>query len=132
MAARRFIDRLRIGREFVPEAVEVNALAALDQALDIGPAEVEVPQRRAPHVFIPRTDAWKRSIHGDPSVDAIRVLGSEGVAGPVADVVSYEIDFVDLELVENKRDVAGLGFLVIAGFGCDESPIPRRSGTTTV
>jgi len=81
-----------------------------------------MPQCRAPDDFIPRPDAGKRSIHCDPSVDAIRVLGGEGVADHVADVVGHEIDFVDLELVEDKRDVAALRFLVIAGFGVRREP----------
>jgi hypothetical protein len=37
--ARRVVDRLRIGRELVPEPVEVDALAARDQPLDIGASE---------------------------------------------------------------------------------------------
>jgi hypothetical protein len=115
MAARRLVDRLRIGRKLVPEAVEIDALAPLHQTLDIRSAEIEMPQRRASDDLIPRPDARKRSIHGDPSADAIRVLGSEGVADHVADVVSHEIDFVDLELVEDKRDVGALRFLIIAG-----------------
>ena len=45
--ARGFVDRLRIGREFVLETVEIDALAALHQAVDIRSAEIEMPEQRA-------------------------------------------------------------------------------------
>src|SRR6516162_4870001 len=44
MAPCRLIDRLRIGGKLVPEPVQVNAFAALDEPLNVRPAEIEVPQ----------------------------------------------------------------------------------------
>jgi hypothetical protein len=43
MAPRRLLDRLGIGGKLIPEPVQVNSLAALDQPLDVPPAEIEVP-----------------------------------------------------------------------------------------
>ena len=38
-----FADLFRVRRQFVPKSVEINALAALNQALDIGSAKIKVP-----------------------------------------------------------------------------------------
>jgi hypothetical protein len=41
--ARRIVDRLRVGRQLIPEAVEIDALAAGDQALLVRAAKIEMP-----------------------------------------------------------------------------------------
>src|SRR6476659_2692013 len=103
-------------RQSVPEAVEIDALAACDQALDVGAAEIEMPEEGAFHDLIPISDARKGSVHGYPARDALGILGGEGIADHVADVVGHEIGLFDAEAVEHAGDVAGLGFLVIASF----------------
>ena len=117
VATRRFVDPLRIGRELVPEAVEIDSLAAFHQPLDIGSAEIEMPERWASDDLVPRPNAGKRRIHDDPTDDAIGKLGREGVAHHDADIVGHEIDLPDVELVQNAHDVAGLRFLVVTAFG---------------
>src|SRR5204863_3613133 len=44
MFARFFAEAAAVGGEFVPEAVEIDALAPGDEALHIGSAEAEMPQ----------------------------------------------------------------------------------------
>src|SRR5256885_11365103 len=43
---RSLVDRLRIGRQLIPETVEIDSLAALHEPLYVGSAEIEVPQDR--------------------------------------------------------------------------------------
>ena len=74
MLARRFVDRFGVGRQLVVEAVEIDALAARDQPLHVGAAEIEVPQQRALQDLVPRADARQRRIHGHPSRDPLGIL----------------------------------------------------------
>ena len=91
MLARRLVDRLRIGRQLVVEAVEIDALAALDQPVDVRPAEIEMPQQRAFEDLVPRPDAGQRRVDHHPFGDAVGILRGERVADHVADVVGDEI-----------------------------------------
>jgi hypothetical protein len=38
-----FVDTVRVVRQFVVEAIEINALASRDQAFNVLAAEVEMP-----------------------------------------------------------------------------------------
>ena len=100
--------------KLVPEAVEVDALAARDEALHVGPAEPEVPQQRVLQDLLPRADPRHRSVDQNEARHPLRVLHGEGVADHVADIVRDEIGAIDLERVENARHVAGLGLLVVS------------------
>jgi len=56
MLARLLIDLLRIRGELVPEAIQVDPLATLHEPLDIGTAEVEVPEKWTAHNRVPVAD----------------------------------------------------------------------------
>src|SRR3989449_5928626 len=111
------MEALRIRREFVPEAVEIDPLAPHDQPFHIWAAETEVPEQRTRQDLVPWTDARHRSIQEGEFRDTSRLAGCEGVADHVSDVVGDEIDLVDLERVEYGGDVARLGLLVVATGG---------------
>jgi hypothetical protein len=61
VAARGFVDRPRIGRQLVPEAIEIDALPAFDQPLDVRAAEIEMPPPGAADDLVPGPDAGKRA-----------------------------------------------------------------------
>ena len=46
MLARLLVDLLRIGRQFVVKAVEIDAFATRDQAFLVGTPEIEMPEQR--------------------------------------------------------------------------------------
>ena len=46
--------------------------------------------------------------------NAAAVLGGEGIAHHVADIVGDEIDLADLQVVQHARNVVSLGLLVVA------------------
>src|ERR1700687_4292445 len=52
-----------------------------------------------------------------PAHDAIRISRGESVAHHVADIMGDKVGFPDPELVEHTRNIASLGFLVIAVLG---------------
>ena len=91
-----------------------------------------MPQQRVLEDLLPRPDAGQRRIDQHEARDPLRMLRREGVADHVADVVRDEVGALDLQRIEHAGDVAGLRLLVEAASGLDESPMPRRSGTTTV
>jgi len=53
--------------ELIPEPVEVDAFAALDQAFDIGPAEIEVHKAGLCMNLVPGTDCQARARRSRPS-----------------------------------------------------------------
>jgi hypothetical protein len=67
-------------------------------------------------------DPREWGVHHHPAGDPIRILRSEGIAHHIADIMGDKIGPLDLQLVENTRDTAGLGFLVIAIFGMRREP----------
>jgi hypothetical protein len=117
VATRVLIDRFRVGRQLVPEAVEIDALAALYQPLHVGTAEIEMPEQGAFQNLVPRSDAGQWGIHDRPARDPCRILGGEGVAHHVADVMGDELGPVDGETVEHAGDILALRLLVVAAGG---------------
>jgi hypothetical protein len=75
MLARLFVEILGIGGEFVPEAVEIDPLAAFHQPFRIRSVEREMPQRVIADDVVPRTDAGQRRVDQDELADAIGMLG---------------------------------------------------------
>src|SRR5438128_2475141 len=69
-----FVELLRIGRELVPEAVQVDALATGHQALHVRPAEAEVPEQGVLEDLLPRPDAGDGCIDQHEAPDAVAVL----------------------------------------------------------
>jgi hypothetical protein len=59
-------------------------------------------------------------------------LGGEGVAHHVAEVVGHEFGTLDVEGIENARDITGLGFLVVIGLGMRRQAHAAQIGTITV
>ena len=128
VASRRLIDRFRIGRQLVPEPIEVDALASFHQPVDVGPAEIEMPQQRALQDFVPWPDAGQRRIDDDPFGDAVGILRGERIADHVADVVRHEIGLLDVELVHHHGDVDALRFLVVAAGRLGRETHPAQVG----
>src|SRR3954463_16692499 len=117
MTARRLFDRLRIGGELVPEAIEVDPFATFDQPLRIRSAEIEMPEQGTLDDVLPVANARQRRVDYHPPRDPVRILGGESVADHVTDVVGYQIGLVDLEAIENASEVSGLVHLRITGLG---------------
>src|SRR5262245_61689710 len=63
---RGFAEPAGRGREFIPEAIEIDALTASHQAFHVRAAESEVPKQRVLQNFFPWTDAGERR-GGTPS-----------------------------------------------------------------
>src|SRR2546428_7267907 len=81
-----FIDGLRVGRQLVPETVEVDSLTTGNEALFVGSAEIEVPDLRTANNVLPVADAGERGIDDNPAGYMCWVLRSQRVAHHVADV----------------------------------------------
>src|SRR4029077_3945014 len=90
MLALRFIKPLWVPGKFVPEAVEIDALAASDQALHIPTTEVKVPHGRILRNLIPWSDAGQRRIDRHPSADAVGVGGGDCEADHDTDIVRHQ------------------------------------------
>src|SRR2546421_6946500 len=71
MLALCFIEALRVHGKLVPEAVEIDALAAGDQALHVLTTEAKVPHGRILGDLIPGSDAGQRRIDRHPSAHAL-------------------------------------------------------------
>src|SRR5271168_1477296 len=72
-----------------------------------------MPQRVAADDVVPGADTRYRRIDWDELRYAIGVLRSKGVADHITDVMGNKIDLVDLQRIQNTRDVFTLGLLVI-------------------
>ena len=103
----------RRGRgELVPEAIEIDALAARDQPLHVGPAEAEMPEQRVLENLFPRADAGNRRV--DQHEAATRSGYCAAKAKPTMLPMSWvdQVGAVDLERVEHAGDVAGSAFFL--------------------
>ena len=76
-----------IARESVPDAVKIDSLTSLDQALGIGTVEGEMPQGWISNDFIPGPDTGDRRVHDDEPFHLVRVTRCIGVGDHDADVV---------------------------------------------
>ena len=117
MVARRLVDLLRIGGELVVEAVEIDALAPLDQPFHVGPAEIEMPEQRIEQNLVPVADARQRRIDHHPFGDARGILRRQRIAHHVADIVGDEVGLLDLQRIHHAGDVQRLVLLGVAGVG---------------
>ena len=89
-----------------------------------------MPEQRALEDLVPRSDARQRRVDHDPFGHALGILRGERIADHVADVVRDEVGLVDVERVHHRGDVGGLRSSCRSRLsGCDERPMPRRSGT---
>src|SRR5262245_61942749 len=84
--ARRFAETRRCRRELVPEPVEIDALATLDQSFHVRPAKAEMPEQRIFEDFIPWPDAGQWCIDQDEARHAAWILRRKGIPDHVADI----------------------------------------------
>ena len=96
MIARHLGEAARRRGELVPEAIEIDALAAGDEALHVRPTESKVPQQRILENLVPGAHPRQGSIDQDEPSDPLRMLHGEGIAHHVTDVVSDETGAFDL------------------------------------
>ncbi len=122
MPPRRLVDRLRICRELIPEAVEVDALAPGHEPLLVRAVKIEMPGLRVAELRRPIADARQGRIDDDPARDAGGILRRQRIADHVADVVRDEIGLVDLQTVEHAGNVDRLVLLRVAGVGMRGEP----------
>jgi hypothetical protein len=73
-----------------------------------------VPQQGVLEDLLPGADARQRRVDQHEAMDAIAMLGGEGVADHVADVVGDQVGLGDLQGVEHARHVLPLRLLVVA------------------
>src|SRR5258706_9732613 len=111
--ARRFVDPRRICRKLVPEAIEVDALASLDQSLGVRSSEIEVPGAFAVRNRVPRLDAREWGIHQHQTFNLVGVLRGVGVRNHVTDVVSHNCRAVVAERPHDSPDVRGFRLLLV-------------------
>ena len=83
------MDRLWISGKFVPKPIEIDALAPGDEPLDVGTAEIEMPESRAADDLVPLTYARERRVDDGPPGHAIGELCGERVADHIADIVGH-------------------------------------------
>src|ERR1700722_3205229 len=63
--ASRLVDGAGIAGQFIPEAIEVDALAARNQTLLVGPMEIEMPELRIAELLRPMADTGQRRVDCD-------------------------------------------------------------------
>src|SRR4030088_3254837 len=100
MLALRFIKPLLVPGKFVPEAVEIDALAAGDQALHVLTTEAKVPHGRILCDLIPGADAGQRRMDLNPSTRALGMGGGNCEADHDADVVRSNSTFSGAQIVK--------------------------------
>src|SRR5262249_26219721 len=64
-------ELLWIGRELIPKAIEIDALAAGHEAFHVGPAKVEMPEKWILQDIVPRPDTRDRRVHQDETFGTI-------------------------------------------------------------
>ncbi len=112
-----FVGLPGVAGEVVPDAVEVDALAAGDEAVLVRALEREVPEAMVLDDVVPRGNAGDGSVHDDEALDLVGIEGGVGVRDHDADIVLADAGAVVTEGGDDGADVGGLGFLVVAGGG---------------
>src|ERR1700676_3262762 len=115
----RFRNRMSlVGREVVPEIVEVGTLATLNQGLGGRTIEAEVPYGRVVVTRLPTLDAGKESIHQDELRHLGRKLRSIGVGNHETDVMSHDLGLLHSERLGKVMNTDG-GILHVQTVGGD-------------
>ncbi len=115
--SRRFVGLCGTGAEVIPDAVEIDALAALHETLFLRTPEGEVPELVVFYDVVPGGDARQRSVHDDQTLDLIGVERGVGVSDHDADVVRDDKGAVKAEGGDDSANVGGLCLLVVAAGG---------------
>src|SRR5205823_1923052 len=102
------------GAEVIPDAVEINSLAALDEVLYVGAPVGEVRQAVVFDDFVTGCYAGDRGVHDNESHDFIGVECGIGVGNHDADIMRDNNGTVEAESRDNGTNVGGLSLLVIA------------------
>src|SRR5438093_10439735 len=106
---------LPVGREVVPEVLEIDALPAFHQRQRHLAMKVEVPQiAQEPHV-LPIADAWQQGVQQDDPLRSLRELGGIGIRHHQPDVVADDADAIELQRSCQLMDVDRHRLLVVAG-----------------
>src|SRR4051794_39365315 len=115
-AFREFAGR---GGEHVPETIQIDSFSAGNETFHVRTAEAKVPQQWILQDLIPRTNARYRCVDRHEVRHAIAVDRCESKTDHVADVVSDQLDSLNLERVEYAGKIGCLVLLVeaTAGFG---------------
>src|SRR5258707_1336452 len=100
-----YTKALRIGGEFVPEAVEIDPLAPGDQPFFIRAPKGKMPQRVAARDLVPGPDSGQRRIQQREFGDAVGILGGEGIADHIADVMGDEVGSLNMQRIEQAGDI---------------------------
>ena len=106
----------RIGGEIVPEMLEIDAFAALDQRQRRLAVEVEMPEVAQQPDLRPVADAGQERIHQRDAADVRRILGGIGIGDHQPDVVAGDADIPQAKRHGKRVDVRGHGLLVVAAF----------------
>src|SRR5579863_2793237 len=109
-----FVRFSRIGREVVPDSVEVNAFPALHKPFCIRTVKVEVPDARILKDLTPWLDPWNWSIHHYEPFNLVWIGSSIRICHHVSDIVCYHERPVMPKSCYGCTNVAGLGLLVVA------------------
>src|SRR5277367_1399785 len=107
MLPRRFRKFGWVGREFVPETVEIDAFATFDESLHVRAAKAEMPEERIFQYLFPRSYAWHRRIDRHEAPHLLRMECCKRETDHVPDIMRDQIDAAHFECVEHSRDVAG-------------------------
>ena len=106
---------LRVGREVVPEVLEVGALAPRHERERGLAVEVEVPEVAHQPDVLPGPDAGQERIHQHDPLDLLGELGRVRVRHHQADVVPHDGGAIHPERADELVDVHGHVLLVVAG-----------------
>src|SRR5690348_18343904 len=104
---------LRIGREIVPEMLEVDALAAgheLERRLAV---EVEMPLVAKQENARGIADAGQERVHQRNALDVVRILRRVRVRDHEPDVVPDDDDLLEAERLGERMDVLRRRLLVV-------------------
>ena len=98
------------GGQFVPEAVEIDALASFHEPVHVRAAKIEMPQHRAFQDFVPGSNSGQGRVDDDPFADPVRILSGECVAHHVADIMGDKRGLLNVEFVQHRRRCRWPGF----------------------
>ncbi|MCY1170511.1 hypothetical protein D9M73_105860 [compost metagenome] len=117
MRTRGFGKTCRLGGKVVPEAVEINPLAACDEPLHVRATEAEMPQQRVLEDFLPRANAGHRRIHEHELRHTVGMPRGKRITDHVADIVRHDIGTRGTQHVHHADDIICLVRLFEPGVG---------------
>ena len=106
---------LRVGREVVPEVLEVGPLAPRHERERGLAVEVEVPEVAHQPDVLPGPDAGQERVHQHDALGLLRELGRVRVRHHQADVVPHDGGAIHAQRADELVDVHGHVLLVVAG-----------------